>query len=146
MEPLTVAIGAGLVVSLVLGEFLGITAGGMVVPGYIAANLSKPSHVALTLAGGIVTMAIVRSIASVAIVYGRRRTALMILVGFLVGAAVRWAIAMGWIPGVEIDLVGHIIPGLLAIWLERQGIVDTLATLVVAAVIVRLALIAAGLV
>ncbi|HBY99863.1 MAG TPA: poly-gamma-glutamate biosynthesis protein PgsC, partial [candidate division Zixibacteria bacterium] len=36
--------------------------------------------------------------------------------------------------------VGFIIPGLIANWMERQGVIQTLSTMVVAAVVVRLLL------
>jgi hypothetical protein len=37
--------------------------------------------------------------------------------------------------------IGYIIPGLLAYWMSRQGVIRTLAAMLVAAVLVRLALI-----
>jgi hypothetical protein len=38
-------------------------------------------------------------------------------------------------------VIGYILPGLIAIWLDRQGVVPTLAALVTSAVVVRLILI-----
>ena len=66
---------------------------------------------------------------------------LMILVGYLVGMAFRWG--TGWMDAlnVEAQVIGFIIPGLIAIWLERQGIVETLGALLTASVVVRLLLI-----
>jgi hypothetical protein len=40
-------------------------------------------------------------------------------------------------------VIGYIVPGLIAIWLDRQGVVPTLAALVTSAVVVRLILILA---
>jgi len=37
--------------------------------------------------------------------------------------------------------IGYIIPGLIANWMERQGIFRTLFTMIIAAVLVRLILI-----
>ena len=37
-----IAIGIGIVISLVLTETLGVTAGGVIVPGYIALYLHEP--------------------------------------------------------------------------------------------------------
>ena len=65
----------------------------------------------------------------------------MILVGFLMGAALRQLGALPLVVGdLDLSVVGYIIPGLLGIWFARQGIVETLSTAVTAAVIVRLVL------
>ena len=141
IELLPLSVGIGLVISLFFVEMFGFTAGGMIVPGYLALSLHKPLDVALTVAAGFVTFAIVHTLSSFMIVYGRRRTVLMILTGYLVGMLARYS--TGNFSGAEIDLsvVGFIIPGLIAIWLDRQGIVETLAALVTASVFVRLILI-----
>ena len=43
-----IAIGLGVVISLILTETLGVTAGGIIVPGYIGYNMSNPLDVVLT--------------------------------------------------------------------------------------------------
>lgn len=141
IELLPLSVGIGLVISLFFVETFGFTAGGMIVPGYLALALHKPLDVALTVAAGFVTFAIVHTLSSFMIVYGRRRTVMMILTGYLVGMLIRYS--AGTFSGTEIDLsvVGFIIPGLIAIWLDRQGIVETIAALVTASVVVRLILI-----
>lgn len=142
MDSLPVAIGIGLAVSLLFSELFGLAAGGMVVPGYIALSLSNPIDVVLTLLTGFLTFAIVHALASIAIVYGRRRTVLMILVGFILGAITR-AVAGGVLPeeaGSEQTVIGYIIPGLIGIWIDRQGAAETFSTLLIAAVVVRLVL------
>lgn len=136
------SIGIGLVVSLLFSEFLGLAAGGMVVPGYIALNLSDPLKVAATLLAGLVTHFLVRAMMFFMVIYGRRRTVLMILVGFLVGSLVRHHVEFEVASySVHLTVVGYIIPGLIAIWLDRQGVVETLSTLLVASVLVRMCLI-----
>ena len=76
MEDLIItSIGLGLLVSLVFSEVLGIAAGGMVVPGYFALYLDQPSMIITTLLVAYVTYAIVHSLSSFMIIYGRRRTA-----------------------------------------------------------------------
>ncbi|HEX2223230.1 MAG TPA: poly-gamma-glutamate biosynthesis protein PgsC/CapC, partial [Thermoanaerobaculia bacterium] len=44
----------------------------------------------------------------------------------------------------ELRVIGYIIPGLLAIWIDRQGLVETVSILLTAAVVVRLTLIVLG--
>ncbi len=144
MGLLPLSIGFGLVISLIFSEIFGLVAGGMVVPGYIAMFLTNPLAVALTLAAGFVTFAVVQALSSFIIVYGKRRTVLMILVGYLIGAMIRWLIVA---PNESLQMehtysiIGYIIPGLIAIWLDRQGVVETFAALLTASVVVRLLLI-----
>jgi poly-gamma-glutamate biosynthesis protein PgsC/CapC len=142
LELLVLSVGIGLAVSLLLSETFGIAAGGMIVPGYLALNLLRPWDVLLTIAAGLLTLAIVRAVSFFAIIYGRRRTVLMILIGYVIGMLVRWSTGnMAHMGGSELQVIGFIIPGLIAIWLDRQGIIETLASLVTASVVVRLLLI-----
>ncbi len=141
MELLTLSVGIGLAVSLLFTEMFGIASGGLIVPGYIALSLTRPLDVALTIGAGLVTFAVIHTLSSFVILYGRRRTVLMILVGYLVGLAARW-ITAGVVPvETEMHVIGFIIPGLIAIWLDRQGIIETLSALITASIVVRLVLI-----
>jgi len=138
---ITLSIGIGLVVSLFFSEMLGLTAGGMVVPGYIALYLDRPLVIIFTLAVSYLTYFIVHSLSAVTIIYGRRRTVLMILVGFALGALIR-SFGSLELPMATIDLtiIGYIIPGLIAIWIDRQGLVESFSALITASVIVRMCL------
>ena len=140
---LPLSIGIGLVVSLLFSEVFGLAAGGMVVPGYIALHLARPMDVILTLGAAFATFAVVHSVSSIVIVYGRRRTVLMILVGYLIGALVRGFTGDQIEPLANVDftVIGYIIPGLIAIWMDRQGVVETLSSLLAASVVVRLVLV-----
>jgi poly-gamma-glutamate biosynthesis protein PgsC/CapC len=164
---LALSIGIGLVVSLLFSELFGLAAGGLVVPGYIALYLTRPIDLGATLAAALLTFFLVRIASTFVIVYGRRRTALMILVGYAVGVLLNTALAAAFeataeplataaIPAnqafgvvaagreaLEAGVIGYIVPGLIAIWLDRQGVVPTLAALVTSAVVVRLILILA---
>lgn len=162
---LALSIGIGLVVSLLFSELLGIAAGGLVVPGYVALYLTRPMDVAATLFAALLTFFLVRIASTFVIIYGRRRTALMILVGYGVGMLISTALgaaieateapltppvvvplaAFGALQAgrqaLEAGVIGYIVPGLIAIWLDRQGVVPTLAALLTSAVVVRLVLI-----
>ena len=137
-----ISIGLGLVVSLFFSEFLGLAAGGMIVPGYFALNLSDPVSVVMTLLVAYLTYLVVKFMSSFIIVYGRRRTVLMIMVGFVLGAFVRNYLSIE-VEAFQLDLniIGYIIPGLIAIWIDRQGLVETFSTLMVSSVMVRMMLI-----
>jgi poly-gamma-glutamate biosynthesis protein PgsC/CapC len=147
---LPVSIGLGLAVSLMFSELFGLAAGGMVVPGYFALYLHRPLEVAFTLGVGVVAFALVHLASLISIIYGRRRTVLMILVGFLLGGSLR-NLPPALIDSLEmvgarsgasdVGVIGFIIPGLIAIWIDRQGLVETISVLLTASVIVRLILI-----
>jgi poly-gamma-glutamate biosynthesis protein PgsC/CapC len=143
---LSVAIGVGLAVSLVFSEMFGLAAGGMVVPGYFALNLDKPLDVVLTIAVAMVTYLVVHLMSTLMIIYGKRRTVLMILTGYLVRLfmdAIPYDVVRSAALASTVDLkvVGYIIPGLIALWMDRQGLVETLSALLTASVVVRLILI-----
>jgi len=148
----SLSVGIGLVVSLVFSEILGLAAGGMVVPGYLALFLNQPLNVVLTLFAALITYLAVKGISNYVILYGKRRTALMILVGFMVGFAFRHLTVellfqtdmMSEIHPASVSVVGFIVPGLIAIWYDRQGVVETTSVLLLASIVVRLSLILCG--
>lgn len=139
---LALSIGMGLAVGLLFAELFGVAAGGMVVPGYIALYLGHPIDVLITVASALFCFGVVKLLSPFIILYGRRRTAIMILVGYLVTMSLRFVFPnlLGALGG-EFQIIGFIIPGLLAIWMDRQGVIETVSTLTVVSVIIRLILI-----
>ena len=140
IEFLPISIGIGLVVSLVLGELLGLVGAGMIVPGYFALYLTRPLTVGLTMGAGFLTYGIVRALSSFMIIYGRRRTVLMILVGYLTGMLARYFIQHEGAE-MEFDVIGFIIPGLIAVSLDRWGVIESFCSLIAVAVVTRIILI-----
>jgi poly-gamma-glutamate biosynthesis protein PgsC/CapC len=141
VEILALSIGIGLVVGLICSEAFGMASAGLIVPGYLALYLTRPAMVVATLAVAFATFGVVRIVASFLIVHGRRRTALMILIGYILGMLVTGRSGLGLD---EVSTIGFIIPGLIAVWLDRQGIPQTLSALMVVTVAVRLVLVLAG--
>ena len=141
IELLTVSIGLGLAASLLYGELFGLAAGGMVVAGYMALYADKPIDVGLTLLAALLTFGILKGLSQIAIIYGRRRTALTILIGYLVGLGFRLWLDSQVTPFGEGAIIGFIIPGLIAIWYQRQGVLETTLSLVTAAILVRMVLV-----
>jgi gamma-polyglutamate biosynthesis protein CapC len=136
------AIGLGLLVSLFFAEALGLTASGLVVPGYVALHLNQPLLVIGTLVAGVVTMLVVRAIGRVVLLFGRRTLVLCVIVGYLVGQGVPLLLGLGLgtrFP--DIGVIGYIISGLIGYWMVRQGILETTATVIMASVVVRLILV-----
>jgi len=142
------SIGLGLVVSLVFSEILGLAAGGLVVPGYIALYLDQPLRILGTILASLVTYGSVRVVGRFVLLYGRRTMVFCVLSGFLFGYLTRYILVFNDVLNLGVDTsviqsIGYIIPGLIAYWMMRQGVVETLCTMIIASFIVRLALVTA---
>lgn len=133
-----VAITLGLVLSLLAYEGFGLAAGGLVVPGYIALQLGSPERLAGVFVVAIVTSLILRLISRYTFVFGRRQLVLCVLVGCVLSIAsrnfLRFDIALGTL---ELYAVGWVVPGLIANWFLKQGVVRTLCTILVTSTLVR---------
>ncbi len=135
------AVGLGVIISLIFTELLGASAGGIVVPGYIALYLDKPYQILGTLVVSLVTWGIIRIIGSFTLLFGKRRMVLSILIGFILGWLSRNLIFYDTtVYDLQMQSIGYIVPGLIANWFERQGFWKTLSTMTIAAVLVKLIL------
>lgn len=125
------SIALGLVYGFALFEWTGIVAGGLVAPGYMALYFNDPVSIAVCLATALLTLGIVRILSSYCILYGRRRFIVSVLIAFFL----QWTVVGGLMDAEfargTLDLIGFIIPGLLANEMQRQGIGVTLAALLV---------------
>jgi poly-gamma-glutamate biosynthesis protein PgsC/CapC len=136
------AVGLGVILSLVFAELLGASAGGIVVPGYIAMYLDKPWQIIGTIGVSLLTWGIIRVIGNFTLLFGKRRMVLSILIGFILGWATRNIIISDTtILDLQMQSIGYIIPGLIANWFERQGFIKTISVMFIAAVLVRISLI-----
>jgi len=133
-----IAIGLGMIISLFLTETIGVMAGGIIVPGYFALYLQNPIQIVTTFLIGIVTYYIIYFMSKYLLIYGRRRLILCLLLGFLIGYILRLSITE---INLDINYIGFIIPGLIASWMDRQGIIRTMSVILIVASIVHLFLI-----
>ena len=135
-----IAIGVGMVLSLFLTETLGVTAGGIIVPGYIALYMDDPIKIVITLLVSIIVFLIIRLLSSFMLIYGKRRLVLSLLLGFILGY-----ISKLYFTNVndihDLSVIGNIIPGLIASWMDRQGIVRTISVILITSSIVAMILI-----
>ncbi len=132
-------IGIGMVLSLFLTETLGVTAGGIIVPGYIALNLESPERLLITFGISIITFLIIKLLSKFIMVYGKRRLVLALLIGFLLGYLSRSEnMITAGLGTTEFMVIGNIIPGLIANWMDRQGVLRTISTVLITAGITKL--------
>ncbi len=135
------SIGLGLVLSLAFSETLGLAAGGMVVPGYVALMLHHPLRIVGTVLVALATFFTMKFLSNYLFIYGRRRTVAVILIGFAFGWLSRQLLVIKATDvTIELETIGFIIPGLIANWMERQGVVETISVMTVASILVRLLL------
>jgi len=131
-------IGLGMLMSLVLTEIVGMAAGGIVVPGYIALSLHRPWELGITMLVAFVTLLIIKILSRFVILFGRRMLVVSILLGyFLVYLAQQ---TPGWLqfPSyLTFFPIGFVIPGLIAYWMERQGVLETICAMFIAATATR---------
>ena len=132
-------IGIGMVLSLFLTETLGVTAGGIIVPGYIAMNLENPERLVITFGVSIITFLLIKLLSQYIMIYGKRRLVLALLIGFLLGYLLRLEnMITAGLGTTEFMVIGNIIPGLIANWMDRQGVLRTISTVLITAGITKL--------
>ena len=127
-----IAIGLGMVLSLLLSETLGVVAGGIIVPGYFALHLQHIPSVFMTFLIACITYIIVYYLSKILLIYGKRRLILCLLLAFLIGLIFRSFIQF------HVDYIGFIIPGLIASWIDRQGAVRTISIILIESGVIHL--------
>ena len=121
------AIGLGMLVSLLFSETLGVMGGGGIVPGYFAMHLQDLVSVFMTFFIAYVAYLIIYYLSKYILIYGRRRVILSLLIAFLLGLIVRTNVnILG-----PLDYIGFIIPGLVASWYDKQGVVRTTSVVLI---------------
>jgi len=135
-----IAIGIGMVLSLFLTETLGVTAGGIIVPGYIALYMDDPIKILITLLVSVIVFLIIRFLSSFMLIYGKRRLVLSLLLGFILGYISKLYFS-DFNDTHDLSVIGNIIPGLIASWMDRQGIARTISVILITSSIVAMILI-----
>lgn len=137
-----IAITIGLVFSLLSYEVFGLAAGGIVVPGYIALQLSHPDRLLGILVVSLATYLIIKALGHYTFLYGRRQMVLSLLIGALLANFSRYFLSIDIASTtLELAAVGWVIPGLIAHWFGKQGVFKTISVLFVTSVLARLILI-----
>jgi len=134
------SIGLSVIFGFLASEFLGISAGGLVSPGYLAFFLEQPLRLLSTIILSSAIFLGLRVMQRFMIIYGKRR--------FM--AAVLMSLAGTWIfeqlffyanaINQDIRIVGYIVPGLIANDMLKQGPIKTIVMVLLVAVVVRLIL------
>ena len=128
----------GILLGFIYYEFVGLTPGGVIVPGYIALYLHEPIILVTTLVVVLLTFFILKGLSRLVILYGRRAFLASVIIGFLLKWAIESYILLHSTFSYDLKVIGYIIPGLIANEMRRQGIFETLISLVFVSSVVRL--------
>ena len=146
------AIGIGMCLSLLLTESLGVTAGGVIVPGYIALFLNEPIQIIVTFSISFLVLFILKVLSNFMFIYGKRRLVLSLLLGFFFGYLSKIyfdfdvitktplfsSFNLEFLEQYGLTSIGNIIPGLIASWMDRQGVLRTIFVVLITAGITKL--------
>ena len=120
------AFGLGIAIGYVFFEITGLTAGGILVPGYLALYLDEPLRIIATLGIALITHWAVALAGNVFILFGRRRYLITMLIGFIMNFFANMLLPAFTADASTLQIIGYIIPGLIAADFYRQGIWQTI--------------------
>jgi gamma-polyglutamate biosynthesis protein CapC len=134
----------GVVVSILMTELVGVSPGGIIVPGYVALYLGAPVRLAATAGDAAAAFLLVHLLGRFTVLFGRRRYVSFLLAGFLTRFLVERFLPLVSPEAPVLVAVGWLIPGIVASDADRQGPLVTLAALTAAVLLVRLTWVALG--
>ncbi|AOP34394.1 poly-gamma-glutamate biosynthesis protein PgsC [Leptospira tipperaryensis] len=143
MEVLTLSIGIGILLGFFLWEKTGLHPGGWVVPGYVALSLLQPGTLFFLFASSLLTFGIYKIVEGSFLSFGQRKIVFLLLLSILISLSLQEIerFYFGSIRNYEYRWIGHIVPGLIAISADKQGIFRTISATFLCSSLVRLFLI-----
>jgi len=137
-----VAISLSVLLSFGLYEGFGLLTGGMVSAGYLCLFLEQPLRIVTTLLLAVIVYLLTRLVSRFVILYGRRRFMLTIVLSLIFAWVIeQFLIGIALIPQ-DIRIIGHVVPGLIANDMYKQGVPRTLLGVLTSAALTRLLLMA----
>lgn len=116
----------GLVAGFLFYEITGISPGGVIAPAYLALFIYDPGKILMTILIALLVFIIIRYLASVTVLYGRRKFLLAIILSFALKLFIESMIQPIDFINLNLQSIGYIIPGLIANDMSRQKIMPTL--------------------
>ena len=127
----------GIAVSLIFTELTGISAGGIVVPAYLALTVNEPSILISTLAIGLISyVAVEFGLSRFMMLYGKRKFAAFVFIALILRIILNLALGGIFDHLDALTSVGGITAALIASTVSKQGLKYTLiGTVVVTAIV-----------
>lgn len=139
-ELVRLAVVLGIVASVVLYERFGVTAGSVIVPGYLALFLLRPVHIVATLVLALATFLLVqRRIRPSYMLWGRSLLEAELVVALALQAAwigILYLFAPLGSDAAGMYAIGFLIPGLVASSMDKQGLRTTFWAMGLSALVV----------
>lgn len=136
---ITLAIALGLMLGFIFQELTTVVPGGLVVPGYLALYLNEPTRLIIAFAVALVSYYLVKLLGYRVPLYGQRRIIVTVLLAFVLDWGVVMATAHFAPRQLDaVEAIGHIVPGLLACNMPRNGPLVTILSSVIVAIAVYL--------
>lgn len=130
-----IAVALSVVLSFGLYEGFGLLTGGMVSAGYLCLFLEEPLRIVTTLLLAVIVHGLVLLISRATILYSRRRFMVTMLLSLIFAWIIEQALLrMALIPQ-DIRIIGHVVPGLIANDMYKQGVFKTLLGVLTSAAI-----------
>ncbi len=124
----------GILLSIFFYEVTEMSPGGVIVPGYFALFLNDPKRIVATILVSLLTMLIVNFIENYTILFGRRKFAMYIIIAFILKTILKEMDFNILIGG---EVIGILIPGILAQDISRNGIKKTIPALLILAIVIK---------
>lgn len=129
----------GIIISLFFIEKFGMAAGGIIIPGYIALQLTTIDRLIGLIFITFITFLLIKGISKFTFLFGRRQMVVALLIGTILSILSHHFLVFNTPSStVELSAIGWVIPGLIAHWAAKQGFIKTLAMISITSVIVRL--------
>jgi len=129
----------GIIISLFFIEKFGMAAGGIIIPGYIALQLTTVDRLIGLIIITFITFLLIKGISKFTFLFGRRQRVVALLIGTILSILSHHLLVINTSNStIELSAIGWVIPGLIAHWAAKQGFVKTLAMISITSVIVRL--------
>lgn len=135
---LSTTIALSVILGFVCTEFTGLLTGGLVSCGYLAYYYQEPTRMVSTLVVAVLICFVVKALKHVMILYGRRRFMVTVVMSILAVHLIESFYYYSAAINMDLRIIGYIIPGLIANDMEKQGILKTLAVVVVLSLVLRL--------
>lgn len=127
----------GIAVSLIFTELTGISAGGIVVPAYLALTVNQPLVLISTLAIGLIAYVVVEfGLSRFIMLYGKRKFAAFVFIALILRIILNIAFSGIFDALDALTSVGVITAALIASTISKQGLPYTLVGTVVVTAIV----------
>lgn len=125
----------GIIVAFLYVEVMDIYPGGIIVPAYVALSLESPPVVLSTIIVAFLSLFTYKGLSRFLILFGKRRFVMLVLLGVIWAQIWQFFFSHFFSIPLEYNVIGWLIPGLLANNLEKQKIIPTLASLFIVSVI-----------